>query len=69
VVVDANLLPDFMTKSDNFNYRYAIIKFPQFDSNIPTALTYIVFISQLIRYARDYSLYSYFIQRHSILNT
>ena len=45
-------------KRDNFNFK--IIIFPNMCSNIPAG----VYISQLIRYARDSSNYSDFLKRH-----
>ena len=45
-------------KRDDFNF--AIINFLQLDSNISTALAYGVYNSQLLRYARPWSLYSDF---------
>ena len=45
-------------KRDDFNF--AIINFLQLDSNISTALAYGVYNSQLLRYARSWSLYSDF---------
>ena len=47
-------------KRDDFNF--AIIKFPHFDNNIPTATAYGVYVQAC-------SLYSDFLQRHRILST
>jgi hypothetical protein len=49
-------------KRDDFNFK--IINFPNMCSNIPASPTYGVYISQLIRYARDRSNYSDFLKRH-----
>ena len=49
-------------KGDDFNFK--IINFPNMCSNIPASLAYVVYISQLIRYARASSYYSDFLKRH-----
>ena len=49
-------------KRDDFNFK--IINFPNMCSNIPASPAYGVYISQLIRYARDSSNYSDFLKRH-----
>ena len=49
-------------KRDDFNFK--IINFPNMCSNIPASPAYGVYISQLIRYARASSNYSYFLKRH-----
>ena len=48
-------------KRDNFNFHTT--NFPFLGSNIPTSLAYVVFISQLIRYARACFSYGCFILR------
>ena len=45
------------------------MNFPYNNSNISTAPAYRVYISQLRRYVRAYSLYSGFLQRVRILST
>jgi hypothetical protein len=59
------ILADFITKETTS--VFAIIHFPQFDSNMPT--TYGDFIPQLIHYTRACHCYSDFLQRHRILST
>ena len=54
-------------KRDDFHFP--IINFPHLDSNIPTVPAYEVCVSKLLHYAPAYSLYSDFLQRHSILST
>ena len=49
-------------KRDDFNFK--IINLPNMCSNIPASPTYGVYISQLIRYARDSNNYSDFLKRH-----
>ena len=49
-------------KRDDFNFK--IINFPNMCSNIPASPAYVVYISQLIRYARASSNYSDFLKRH-----
>ena len=46
-------------KRDNFNYL--IVNFPFICSNIPAAPAYGVYISQLIRYSRDFDYYHEFL--------
>ena len=53
-------------KRDDSNFH--ITNFPFLSSNIPTSLAYGVFISQLIRYARDCSTYGCFILRATRLS-
>ena len=52
-------------KRDDFNFE--IINFPNMFSNIPASAAYGVYISQLIRFARDRSNYSDFLKRHLYL--
>jgi hypothetical protein len=52
-------------KRDDFNFE--IINFPNMCSNIPASDVYSVYISQLIRFARDRSNYSDFLKRHLYL--
>ena len=47
-------LPEIFDKRDDFHF--AVLNFPHLDSNIPAALMYGVYISQLVRYARPCSL-------------
>ena len=54
-------------KRDEFNFH--ITNFPFLSSNIPSSPAYGVFISQLIRYARDCSSYECFILRAVRLST
>jgi hypothetical protein len=49
-------------KRNDFNFK--IINFPNMCSNIPASPAYGVYISELIRYARASSNYSYFMKRH-----
>jgi hypothetical protein len=49
-------------KRDDFNFK--IINFPNMCSNIPASPACVVYISQLIRYARASSNYSDFLKRH-----
>jgi hypothetical protein len=52
------------------NFNFAIINFPNFDSYIiPTVSAYEVYISQLIRYTRAFSLYSDVLRRYRLLST
>ena len=50
---------------DDFDVR--IVNFPHIRSNIPESPTYGVYISQLIRYARDCSSYGDFKDRGRLL--
>jgi hypothetical protein len=59
------LSTDIYYKRDNFKFK--IIYFPNMCSNIPVSPAYGVYISQLIRYARDSSNYSDFLKRHLYL--
>jgi hypothetical protein len=52
-------------KRDDFNFE--IINFPNMCNNIPDSAAYGVYISQLIRFARDRSNYSDFLKRHLYL--
>jgi hypothetical protein len=52
-------------KRDDFNF--AIVNFPFMCSNIPTALAYWVYISQMIRYPRGCSSYQDFLDRGLLL--
>ena len=45
-------------------FNFKIINFPNMCSNIPASPAYGVYISQLIRYARESSNYSDFLKRH-----
>ena len=58
---DGQLHTSIYDKRDDFNFH--ITNFPFLSSNIPSSSTYGVFISQLIRYARDCSSYECFILR------
>ena len=58
---DGQLRTSLYDKRDDFNFH--IINFPLLSSNIPSSPVYGVFISQLIRYARDCSSYKFFILR------
>jgi hypothetical protein len=49
-------------KRDDFNFK--IINFPNMCSNIPASPAYGLYISQLIRYAKDNSTYSDILKRH-----
>ena len=52
-------------KCDDFDFH--IVNFPFLSSNIPPSLSYGVYISQLIRYARCCSYYNDFEYRHKLL--
>ena len=52
-------------KRDTFNFK--IIHFADMCSNVPASPAYGAYISQLIRYARASSNYSYFLKRHLYL--
>ena len=54
-------------RRETFSFR--IVNFPFISSNIPSALAYGVYASQLIRYARCCSNYSDFLSRHRALVT
>ena len=54
-------------KRDDFNFD--IVNFPFLCSNIPQSPAYRVFVSQLIRYARDSSMYEDFIMRSQLLSS
>ena len=58
---DGQLHTSIYDKRDDFNFH--ITNFPFLSSNIPSSPAYGVFISQLIRYARDCSSYECFILR------
>ena len=57
-----NSVLKFMINGTTSNFK--IINFPNMCSNIPASPAYGVYISQLIRYARASSNYSYFLKRH-----
>ena len=54
-------------KRDDFNFP--IVNFPFLSSNIPSALAYGVYVSQLIRYAKACSNYQDFMERGKVLTT
>ena len=54
-------------KLDDFNFP--IVNFPFLSSNIPSAPTYNVYVSQLIRYARSCSNYQDFMEIGKVLTT
>ena len=54
-------------KRDDFNFP--IVNFPFLSSNIPSAPTYGVYVSQLIRYARTCSNYQDIMERGKVLTT
>ena len=54
-------------KRDDFNFD--IVNFPFLSSNIPQSPAYVVFVSQLTRYARASSLYEDFIMRSQLLTS
>ena len=58
---DGQLHTSLYDKRDDFNFH--ITNFPFLSSNISSSPAYVVFIPQLIRYARACSFYEYFIQR------
>ena len=64
---DGQLHTSLYDKLDNFNFH--ITNFPFLSSNIPSSPAYGVFISQLIRYARDCSSYECFILRAARLSS
>ena len=47
------LLPYYITKRDDFDFD--IVNFPFLDGDVPRSTSYVVYISQLIRFARVYS--------------
>ena len=49
--------------------KFDIVNFPFLSSNIPQSPAYVVFVSQLIRYARASSLYEDFIMRSQLLTS
>ena len=51
-------------KREDFNFK--IVNFPYLDSNIPRNPAYVVYISQLVRYARICSRKDEFIYRHDV---
>ena len=63
--VDGRLHTKIYDKRDDFNFP--IINFPFLSSNIPSAPSYGVYISQLIRYSRACSHYTDFIYRSVLL--
>ena len=63
---DGQLHTSINDKRDDFKFH--ITNFPFLSSNIPTSPAYGVFISQLIRYARAWSSYGYFILRATRLS-
>ena len=62
-----NVTTKLYDKRDTIGFH--IVNFPFMSSNIPSALAYGVYVSQLIRYARCCSNYSDFLSRHSSLVT
>ena len=64
---DGQLRTSLYDKCDDFNFH--ITNFPFLSSNIPSLPAYGVFISQLIRYARDCSSYESFILRAARLSS
>ena len=54
---DGQLHTSLYDKRDDFNFHTT--NFPFLSSNIPSSPTYVVFISQLIQYARACSSYEY----------
>ena len=58
---DGQLHTYIFDKRDDFNFH--ITTFPFLSSNIPTSPAYVVFISQLTRYARAYSSYGCLVLR------
>ena len=58
---DGQLRTSLYDKRDDFNFN--ITNFPFLSTNIPSSPAYIVFISQLIRYASACSSYECFILR------
>ena len=60
-----NITTKLYDKRDAFGFH--IVNFPFMSSNIPSAPTYGVYASQLIRYARCCSSYSDFLIRHRAL--
>jgi hypothetical protein len=59
IYLNGQLSTRLYDKRDDVNFT--IINCPHLDSNIPTALAYGVYISQLMQYARASSLYSDFL--------
>jgi hypothetical protein len=59
------LLLKIFDKSDDFNFP--IVNFPFICNNIPAALAYGVYISQLIRYYRACGTYEDFLERGLVL--
>ena len=64
---DGQLRTSLYDKGDDFNY-HDITKFPFLSSNIVYSPAYVVFISQLIRYAMAWSSYECFILRAARLS-
>ena len=64
---NGNITTKLYDKRDAFGFH--IVNFPFMSSNIPSAPTYRVYASQLIRYARCCSNYSDFLSRHRALVT
>ena len=60
-----NITTKLYDKHDAFGVH--MVNFPFMSSNIPSAPTYCVYASQLIRYARCSSNYSDFLSRHRAL--
>ena len=50
-----------------YDFDFHIVNVPFLSSNIPSSPSYGVYISHLIRYARNYSHYDYFGYRHKLL--
>ena len=61
---DGQLRTSLYDKRDDFNFSFT--NFPFLSSNIPSLPAYGVFISQLIRYARDCSSYECFILKGNV---
>ena len=52
-----------------YDFNFSIINFLNLDGNLPIALAYGIYISQLIGYARACGLYEDFLQRHNLVIT
>ena len=63
--INNRLYTKLYDKRDDFHFH--IVNFPFLSSNIPSSLSYGVYISQLIRYARCCSYYDDFGYRHKLL--
>ena len=64
---NGKLITRLYDKRDDFNFP--IVNFPFLSSNIPSALAYGVYVSQLICYARAYSNYQDFMEHGKVLTT